>query len=197
MSAILNYLSQNTLEIAGTVFSLIYIYLSVKEKIALWIFGILAAMCYAVVFFQSKIYAGLTLQMYYICISIYGFWNWKFGAGKDADSRLPVKKTKAKQWIIFAIAATLIFFAYFFVLKRFTDSTVPFGDSFATALCVVGAMMLAKKLLENWLIFIVADAFAVGLYLYQGLYLTACLFAVYSAMAVAGYLRWRAILNNR
>ncbi|MCL1867799.1 MAG: nicotinamide riboside transporter PnuC [Paludibacter sp.] len=191
MNAILKYFLENPLEAVGTTLSLIFIYLSVNEKVALWIFGFFSAVCYVVVFFQSKIYAGLTLQFYYIFISIYGFYNWKFGKTENTENQLIITKTKANQWIVFAVSAVLIFFAYFIVLKRFTDSQVPFGDSFATALCVVATFMLARKLLENWLIFIIADSFAVGLYIYQGLYITACLFAVYTIMGVLGYFRWK------
>jgi nicotinamide mononucleotide transporter len=191
MNAILKYFIENPLEVTGTTLSLIFIYLSVNEKVALWIFGFLSAVCYVVVFFQSKIYAGLTLQFYYIFISIYGFWNWKFGETKNTEKQLIITKTNTKQWAVFAVSAVLIFFVYFIALKRFTDSPIPFGDSFATALCVVGTFMLTQKLLENWLIFIVADSFTVGLYIYQGLYVTACLFAVYTIMGILGYFRWK------
>lgn len=196
MQAILKYFSENPLEVAGTIFSLIYIYLSVNEKIALWIFGFLSAVCYTVVFFQSKVYAALTLQLYYIFISIYGFWNWKFGKNENTDNQLIIQKTKPKQWIVFATLALLIFLVYFIVLKYFTNSNIPFGDSFATALCVVATFMLAGKLIENWLVFIVADAFAVGLYIYQELYITSCLFAIYAIMGIFGYFRWKKTMNN-
>jgi len=191
MDTILNYITNNPLEFAGTILSLIYIYLSVNEKVALWFFGFLSAVCYVIVFFNSKIYAGLTLQFYYIFISIYGFWNWKFGKNENTDNQLVITKTKEKQWFIFALLAMITFFTYFVVLKNLTDSQVPFGDSFATALCVVATFMLARKLLENWLIFIVADTFAVGLYIYQKLYITACLFVVYTIMGIIGYFRWK------
>lgn len=195
MNVILQYISENPFELAGTILSLIYIYLSVNEKVILWFFGFFSAVCYAVVFFNSKIYAGLTLQLYYIAISVYGFWNWKFANKKNSDNQLIITKITAKQMVIFIVLILLIFFMYFVVLKYFTDSQVPFGDSFATAMCVVATLMLAQKLLENWLIFIIADLFAVGLYIYQELYITSCLFAVYTIMAVFGYFRWKRSLQ--
>ncbi|MDR2824811.1 MAG: nicotinamide riboside transporter PnuC [Prevotellaceae bacterium] len=197
MNTILDYISHNPFEVIGTILSLFYIYCSVNEKIATWIFGFSAAIFFAVVFWQSKFYAGLTLQFYYIFISIYGFWNWKFGKNKTSENQLLIIKTKKQQWLVLGLSAALIFAVYFIVLKRFTDSPVPFGDSLATALCIVGTWMLTQKLLENWLVFIVSDGIGMALYFSQGLYFTAFLFAVYTLMAIVGFFKWRKNTNRK
>mgnify|MGYP005832859921 CR=1 FL=1 len=79
----------------------------------------------------------------------------------------------------------------YLLLTRFTDSTVPFWDAGTTALSVVAMWMLSRKLVEQWLVWLVVDLVTVGLYLYKDLPYTAGLYALYSALAVAGYLRWR------
>jgi len=77
------------------------------------------------------------------------------------------------------------------VLVRFTDSTVPFWDSFTTALCILAYWMLSRRWIEQWLVWLAVDAVTVGLYLYKGIPVTAGLYALYSVLAVAGYMRWR------
>ena len=81
--------------------------------------------------------------------------------------------------------------ALYLLLARFTDSTVPFWDSLTTALSIVAMWMLSRKYVEQWLVWLAADLVTVGLYLYKEIPWTAALYALYSALAVAGYLRWR------
>ena len=79
----------------------------------------------------------------------------------------------------------------YFLLSRFTNSTVPFWDAMTTAASIVAMWMLSRKYVEQWLVWLAVDLITVGLYLYKGIPLTAGLYALYSALAVAGYLRWR------
>lgn len=81
--------------------------------------------------------------------------------------------------------------AIYFVLTEFTDSRVPLFDSMSTALSIVAMWMLSRKLIEQWLVWLVVDMISVGLYLYKGIPLTAGLYAIYCVLAVAGYMRWR------
>jgi nicotinamide mononucleotide transporter len=78
----------------------------------------------------------------------------------------------------------------YFVLDRFTDSVVPFFDSMSTALSIVAMWMLSRKLVEQWLVWLLVDAISVGLYLYKGIPITGCLYLVYCVLAVMGYVRW-------
>ena len=90
-----------------------------------------------------------------------------------------------------AAAYALLHAAIYWVLVRFTDSTVPFWDSFTTALCILAYWMLSRRWIEQWLVWLAVDAVTVGLYLYKGIPVTAGLYALYSVLAVAGYMRWR------
>lgn len=196
IDALFAYSIENWVEIVGAILSFIYLYLSVKQKKGLWIVGFLCSALYLVVFFQSKFYAEVTLQLYYLVVSVYGWIHWTFGAKNDAATQqLPVSRLEKRQILPVSLITFVIFASYFFFLNRFTDSPVPLGDSFTVALCIVATWMLAKKMLENWLLFIVADAFCVGLFLYKGLYPTAILFFVYTIMAVVGYFRWKRTYN--
>ena len=188
MDKILNYIQVNWVEITGSILSLIYLYLSIKQKVSLWVFGFLASALYVIVFFDSKLYADMSLQVYYLVVSIYGWINWK--RGKE-EKELPATVTTRKTWLQLALATIGIYFIYYFVLRYFTDSTIPKSDSVVGALSIIATWMLARKLIDNWIVWIVVDAFCVGLYLYKELYTTAGLFVVYTIMAVVGYFQWK------
>lgn len=190
----IDYILTNWVEIAGSVLSFIYLYLSVKQRSSLWIFGFLCSALYVVVFFQSKFYADMTLQFYYLFVSVYGWINWKRGKEKEGGE-LPVGRTPKKLFAYLGGISVLIFFLYYFVLIK-TDSPLPVGDSFTTALSIVATWMLARKYIEYWLVFIVVDGVSAGLYFYKDLYPTAILFVVYTIMAVIGYFQWKKSLEK-
>lgn len=190
MNTIFNYIQTNWIEITGVILSLIYLYLSIKQKVSLWFFGIVSSLFYIVVFFQTKFYADMSLQFYYVAISIYGWINWnrgKTGTGEE----LPIAKMTKRLWLILIVATLVIYCIYYLILAKFTDSTIPKSDALVGALSVIGTWMLSRKFLENWLVWIAADALCVGLYVYKGLFPTAILFVIYTAMAGIGYWQWK------
>ena len=187
---ILYYIQKNWIEIVGAILSLIYLYLSISQKVSLWFFGIVSSVFYIVVFFQSKLYANMSLQFYYVVISVYGWINWKHGKSGDKEE-LPTTKASGTLLIKISIATGLIYLVYYFVLAKFTDSTIPKVDSLVGALSIIGTWMLARKLLENWIVWIVVDGLCVGLYIYKELYPTTVLFAIYTVMSVIGYRQWK------
>jgi len=191
---ILDYIRTNWIEIVGAVLSLIYLYLSIEQKVSLWFFGIISSLFYIVVFFQTKFYADMSLQFYYVVISIYGWVNWKHWKPETGEE-LPATQMSKRLLLQLCIATTLIYLVYYLVLARFTDSTIPKADSLVGALSVVGTWMLARKLIENWIVWIVADGLCVGLYIYKGLYPTAILFIIYTIMSIVGYMQWKKTLN--
>jgi len=187
---IFSYIYSNWVEIAGVILSLIYLYLSIKQKVSLWVFGFLSSALYIIVFYRTKFYADMSLQFYYLIISVYGWINWKKGK-QDSGKEIPTTRTSKRLFIQLGIASILVYAVYYIVLARFTDSTIPKADSLVGMLSVIGTWMLARKLIENWLVWIVADGIATGLFFYKELYLTAFLFIIYTAMAVVGYLQWK------
>ena len=187
---LLNYITKNWIELVGAVLSFIYLYYSIRQRIGLWVFGFLSSALYVVVFFQSKLYADMTLQFYYLGVSIYGWINWKKQTHEEGVE-LKIQVIKRSEILPLALWTIIIFAGYYWVLIRFTDSQVPIGDSFITALSIVGTWMLAKKLLENWLVWILANGLSIALFLYKGLYPTVMLSVVYTVMSVIGYWEWR------
>ena len=178
------------LQIAGAVLGLLYLWLEYKANIWLWVVGAIMPMVNGVMFLNKGIYADAAMQLYYIVAGIYGFLVWWLGS-KHTKKEVDIQHTP-KRWIFPLVATYLVLHAgLYYVLNRFTDSGVSFFDSMSTALSIVAMWMLSRKLVEQWLVWLVVDAISVGLYLYKGIPITAMLYALYCALAIAGYMRWR------
>lgn len=195
---LVEFVFHNRLEIAGVIFSVIYLYFSITRKIWLWPFGILSAVFYILIYFNSRFYADMGLQVYYVLISVYGWWNWtRKLPGEDQADKLLVRKMTGKEWKLLVPVLFIIWALLYVVLITVTDSDVPLGDSFTTAGGVVATWMLARKIIEHWFFWIIIDLVSAGLYVYKGLYPTSILFIVYTTMAVVGYLSWKKEMKMR
>ena len=194
MEVVIAYLQANWIELAGPVLSTIYLYLPIKQRVSLWIFGFLCSLLYVVVFFQSKFYADMSLQFYYLGVSAFGWISWK--AGKPENRKeLPVKRTTPLSGAIILVIALVLYFLYYFILSEYTDSPLPKADAFTTALSIVATWMLARKMIEHWWLWIIVDSVSAGLYFYKALYPTAILFVIYTVMAIIGYRQWKKSLQ--
>ncbi|MDD3195454.1 MAG: nicotinamide riboside transporter PnuC [Paludibacter sp.] len=192
----IEYLKNHYLEVIGTLLSFAYLWLSVKQKIGLWIFGFLGAVVYTIVFFESKLYAAMSLQLYYLWVSVYGWYSWKKSKASTGEE-LPVRLTRFNEWPVLLGITLIIMLIYYALLSMGTDSPIPGADSFITAFSIIATWMLARKQIEHWLIWIVVDLVAVGIYFMQGLYSTSILFLVYGIMAVIGWFQWRKSLKKK
>lgn len=190
----IEFLQNNWIEVTGTMLSLFYLYSSIKEKLSLWVFGFLSALFYAVVFYNAKFYADMSLQFYYLAVSVFGFVSWKFGHHHNTKQTLLIRTSKFKHLMYLFLSAFAIFLLYYFVLVNFTDSPIPIADSVTTALSIVATWMLARKRIEHWLLWIFIDTFSAVLYVQKGLYTTAVLFFIYTIMAIVGYFSWRKLM---
>ncbi len=184
-------------ELLGVLFALIYLWFSIRQKIWLWPFGILTSAFYIYVFYHSRLYADMGLQWYYLVVSIYGWYFWLYGGNKDKKNSLPVSTLNIRMTGVLLAVTFVIYWMLVWMLKHFPRwldipaSQLIYWDAFTTAASIVATWMLARKILEQWLVWVVVDTVSMGLYIYKGLYLTAGLFLVYASLAVVGYLRWK------
>jgi nicotinamide mononucleotide transporter len=177
------------LEIFGVLTGAVCVLLAAKENILNWPIGIVNNALFFVMFWRNKLYADSCLQLCYIAIAIYGWWRWSHAG--DGASVLPVRSTSKTVAIVLAVLIPIAWAVLYQVLHRYTDSNVPVGDSLATVLSLAAQYMAGRKLLENWLVWIVVDVISIALFIYKQLYLTSFLYAVFIVMCVAGYLAWR------
>ncbi|MDO9040476.1 MAG: nicotinamide riboside transporter PnuC [Bacteroidota bacterium] len=191
MELTIKWLSGNYIELLGAILGIAYIFFSIRQNILTWPVGLLTSALYVSVFFSTKLYADMGLQMYYVVISIYGWYEWIWGNSASSLEPLKVNRLKIRMGVLLAAISFVLFFLMWFILDNYTDSNVPVADSLATSLSIVATWMLARKILEHWLVWIFVDAFSIGLFWYKELYPTVILFVVYTIMAVIGYIEWK------
>lgn len=184
-----NWILDHYVEVCGTLTGFLYLGFSIRQHYLTWPAGLLNALFYIAVFFSSKIYADMTLQFYYAAISIYGWWSWQHGNGPGHS--LEVTRTSIDLWLKIMTVFLLLFAVIACILVKLTDSSVPYWDAVTTAMSVVATWMLARKKIEHWLIWVLADAVSIGLFIVKELYPTTLLFLVYTILAVYGYFEWK------
>jgi len=188
-----SWLKLNFAELFGTLFGLLYIYFSIRQNVWLWPIGLISSALYIPVFFEKTLYADMSLQVYYLIVSIYGWYFWINGRKKDDEvpGKIKITTLKKSNWAITIISTLLLTLVLFYPLKKYTNASNPFTDSFCFAGSIVATWMLARKILDQWLIWIVVDAISVGLFIYKQLYITVILYIVYTVLAIIGYLQWK------
>lgn len=184
------WLLDHYIEVLATLTGIIYLIYSVRGSILLWFFGIITSSLYVFVFFKAKIYADMSINIYYVFISIYGWFHWNWGKHEN-QKELPVSRIGRRQIVYLSIITIALFVFIAFILEIFTDSDIAILDAVTTSASITATWMLARKILEHWLIWIVVDALSIGLYIYKGLYPTVILFILYTSLALLGYIEWK------
>ena len=189
----------NYLELAGTLVGLVYLWLEYRASCYLWIASFIMPAIYMVVYYQAGLYADFGINVYYVLASIYGLFYWIFGRRKDRSAdkpELPVSYTPRRQYLPLLAVMVVLTIVIAQILLHFTDSNVPWSDSFTTALSMVAMWMLSRKYVEQWLAWIGVDLVCSVLYVYKELYFTAGLYALYTVIAYFGYLKWKKMIQT-
>jgi len=179
----------SALEIFGVATGAICVLLAARENILTWPIGIANNVAFFVMFWRNALYADATLQIFYIVISVYGWWRWSHS--DTGSGQLAVRNTTRRTALLLAIVTPIAWLGIYQLLRHYTDSTVPVGDSLATVLSLAAQYMAGRKLLENWFVWIVVDVVSIALFGYKHLYLTAGLYAAFIVMCVMGYRVWQ------
>jgi nicotinamide mononucleotide transporter len=213
--SISGWLSNNYIEIFGAVTGIVYVLLEIRQTIWLWPVGIITSAVYIWVFFTGKIYADMSLQVYYLIISVLGWYWWtkgsghraqgaglnrereKGGKGEGETGELKVTRLKLKTGLILTVIFVILYLAMWLVLTRLTDSPVPVRDAFITSLSIIATWMLARKIYEHWYLWIVVNFVSAILFLTRGLYPTVILYLVYGIMSFAGLVEWKKTITNK
>lgn len=213
------WISDNYIEIFGAVAGILYVIFEIRQNLLLWPVGIITSAVYIWIFFTGKLYADMSLQAYYLAISVLGWYWWLKGTGHRAQGsghitdaspleggqgdvanqkvKLNVSNLNLKTGIILTVTFIIIFISMWQVLDRLTDSPVPAWDSFITSLSVIATWMLARKIYEHWYLWIIVNIAASLLFFRRGLYPTVILYVVYCAMSFVGLIVWKKDLNKQ
>ena len=180
------------MEIFGAVTGLLYVWLEIRQKPVMWVIGLISSLVYVLVNFQSKIYGYAALNAYYVTVSIYGWYCWRFARQPDGRAAgLPVSRMRISLAPALVAVSAVLYIGCAYALKHFTDSPIPFFDALGASLSIVATWMLARKILEHWMLWIFINFFSAALYFSRELYPTAALFAVYGVMSIAGWRKWK------
>ena len=179
---------QSLLEIMGVITGLLCVGLAALNNIWNWPIAIISVGIYIFIFFDSHLYADMGLQVYFMVMNFYGWYYWS--KKPDTEEKSPVMRITEKE-ILYSIVATVVFTVFLGSVLKYTPASYPYIDSFCAACSLVAQVFLARKVLENWLIWIFVDIIYVGVYIFKQLDLTAIMYGVYVVLALWGYYDWR------
>jgi nicotinamide mononucleotide transporter len=181
-------------EIGANVFTAAAIFLAGRNSVHTWWSGIVGCSLFALLFYQSNLYADVLLQVFFIGSGVLGWWKWVRGG--DAGGALPISHANFSSllWTVpVGIGATV---AYGGVLHFYTDAYAPFVDSAVLVFSVIGQVLLIQRRIENWAFWLLVNTIAIPLYASRGLYLTAALYAAFWINALASWIWWRKLARE-
>lgn len=197
MNEVLDYIASNWVELTAAALGIIAIFLQIRIHSFYWIVSILNVTMYIWVYASQRLYALMFLMVYYICMSMYGWYKWRFGDRRGTKlHQLKISYINLRTLIFTVLAVFVLFMMIALVLYKFTDSQLPILDGLVTALSFSATWMLARKKIENWVIWLIVDLISCYLYFMQNMYPTLALYVILSVMAVVGYFSWRNKLKH-
>jgi nicotinamide mononucleotide transporter len=183
------------LEIVAFALSLAMVWANLRVDPVAWPLAIVASLGYALLFADSRLYGEAGLQCFFVAVSFWGWWQWLRGRGADG-APLDVHRLSARG-LVTATLGTLIAWPLLGVaLARATDSPVPYADALATVASITGQILLGRKLLENWAVWLLVNVYSVGLFAYKALWLTALLYGLFALLSVLGWRAWSRRLRH-
>lgn len=177
------------LEPAAVVLGFLSVWLTVREDWRCWPVGLASVLMFAVVFRDARLYGAALLQLVYAGTQLYGWWAWRHGG--EQGGALPVTRTPRRLLAGLLAAGAVAAVALAAALGRFTDAALPITDAATTSFSLVAQVLLTRKWIENWLLWIAVDAVYVVMYLSQSLVPTAALYAAFLVLAILGWRAWR------
>lgn len=181
------------LEWIGVAFGVLQVLFAKANKVWLYPTGIVSVVISIYLFYDFGLYAESLLNLYYLVMSIYGWYFWVY---KREENPLPISMATKKEWGITIAIVCIGFVVLFVALKNFTDSTVPLFDAWISATAWAGMWLLAKRKLENWILLNISNAFAIPLLFYKQLPLYALLTLFLFVVAIFGYMDWKKIIKK-
>ena len=191
----MEFLSNHWLDITTTALGLAHILLEYKANVWMWVVGFMMQSLGIILYYQKGLYADCGMEFYYLAMTVYGFIAWM--RHKTRSKGLPIRHIPKRMAFIWIGVGLVVWAAIYFLLSRFTNSTVPVADAFTTAFSVVGIWALARKYLEQWFVWIVVDVVTSALYFYKDIPFKASLYALYVIIAIFGYFKWKKMMVQR
>ena len=181
------------LQILGTVFGIVQVLLARKNNINNYLFGIISILISMWVLYSSQLYGDILLNLYYLGMSIYGWFYWKFGREKRAT---PISYASKEEHVKALGIVIICFVVMAYWLKFHTNSNVPIWDAVVVAFAWAGMWLMAKRKMENWIFLNISNVIAIPLLFYKELYVYAGLTVFLFIVGVSGYIKWQKIFKS-
>ncbi len=178
-------------EMVAVLLSVTYLLLAIKQSLWCWVAAFISTLIYIVLFFDASLLMDSALNLFYLVMAIYGWYSWKYGNGINKNEELKITTyglAKNLKIIGILIIVSLILG---YIMANYTRADFAYLDTFTTVFAVFSTYTLTKKVLENWLYWIVIDSVSIYIYINKGFYLTAVLFAFYTVLAFIAYNNWK------
>ena len=183
------------LELIAVLFGIVSVYLSSRQNIISWPTAIVNVSLFTVLFFRAGLYSDTGLQVVYLILSIYGWYQWLYGGA--GHTKLPVTRTSRRTWTILLGLGVVLWLVLWTVTSRLPGTSLARLDAATTTISLIAQWMMTRKLLENWLLWVGVDVVYVGMFIYKGLYLTAFNYGVYLVIAAFAYFAWKRSMNEK
>ena len=174
------------IETVAVVFSIFYVFLAAKGNIWCWFFAILSVSIYIFLCYEAKLFAETVLQIFYLIMAFTGYFTWS-----NSNKKFTAKQLSISNHILIISSGAIITFLIGFYLATYTEAKMPIIDSFTTCFSIVATFLVIKKILENWLYWIIIDFVSIYIYFSRDLHLTSLLFIFYTVIAIIGYFNWK------
>lgn len=184
------------LELLGFLLAVAMVACNIRVNPWAWPLAIASSLLYGALFWRERLYGEAGLQLFFVAMALWGWSQWLWGKGRGG-APLKVHALDTKGRVALAAAWLVLWTVLAQFLARATQTDVPWWDAFTTAGSVAGTWLLGRKLIENWPVWVVVNAVSVGLFAYKGLWLTVALYALFIAMALAGWRAWHRLAATR
>jgi nicotinamide mononucleotide transporter len=183
------FTSSTPVEIAATTTGLLSVWLTARENLWCWPIGLVNVACFFYMFYDVKLYADMTLQVFFFVLSLYGWYVWVTKRG-NAKVR-PSTRLKGKEGLILLLVLILAATGWGYLLARYTDASIPYADALIATLSVIAQYLLSRRVVESWYVWIIVDVLSIGMYAYKELYVLAFLYVIFLGIATAGLFSWK------
>ena len=178
------------LEVVAFVLALANIACNVFEIHWGWPLTVVASALYVWLFYASKLYGEAGVNVFFAVAAVWGWRQWLRGQRRGSGAPLQVARLELAGVTLTALAWIGLWIAFAFLLRAVTDSDVPWADGFVTAGSVVGTVLLGRKFIANWPVWLIVNAASVALFIYKGLHLTVALYVIFFLLAIWGWICW-------
>ena len=181
------------LEIFAVCSAILYLILAANEDVRCWYAALFSSILYMYIMYTAGLMMESFLQIFYICMAIYGWYIWSNKI--NVEQELKIRSWKIQYHFYTITIVTLLAIITGFLLEKYTQAALPFLDAFTTWGAIITTYMVAKKIIENWIYWFVIDSISIYLFISRELYLTSLLFFIYLIIIIFGYRSWMKKLN--